>query len=171
MLRPSAASLLLILAAPAPAQSGLASRPPAAVEAFAGYAGFVDESLIEHAVLGTSARIYLTPRIALGPELAYMRGPGADRDLFLTGNLTFDLLSPRQGRPRRVSPFLVAGGGFMRHSDSFGAGTFSSSEGAVTGGGGVRVRLNDRAYAVADFRVGWEPHVRVTGGIGVSLGR
>ena len=40
-----------------------------------------------------------------------MVGPGHDRDLFLTGNLTFDFLARRIG-PRRgsVNPFLVAGG-------------------------------------------------------------
>ena len=53
----------------------------------------------------------------------------------MTANLTFDLLaSPAGARRGTVTPFLVAGGGLMRHSDRFGPNTFSSSEGAVTGG-------------------------------------
>jgi hypothetical protein len=36
----------------------------------------------------------------------YMKGPGDDRDVVLTGNVTFDLLS----RTRAVTPFLVVGG-------------------------------------------------------------
>ena len=162
---------LLFVAGPALAQSSESSRPPAAVEFFAGYAGFADNATIDHSVFGGGGRVYVTPRLALGPELVYMRGPGSDRDFFLTGNLTFDVLSPQQGRPRRVSPFLVAGGGFFRHSEQFGSTDFSSYEGAFTGGGGARFWMNDRVYAVGDFRIGWELHYRITGGIGISMRR
>jgi hypothetical protein len=131
--------------------------------------GFVDDAMIDHAAFGGAARVYLTPRVAIGPEVAYLQGPGPDRDLMVTGNLTFDVLGPRNGRPSRVTPFLTVGGGYERHSDRFGPITFSSSEGAFTGGGGVRVWLSDRAFAVVEARMGWEPHFRVTGGIGVAL--
>jgi hypothetical protein len=113
--------------------------------------------------------VYLTPRVAIGPEVVYMRGPGSDRDLFLTGNLTFDVLPPRAGRPRRATPFLVAGGGFFQHRDRFGAFDFASYEGAFTAGGGVRASLSDRVYALADVRFGWELHARVNGGIGIGF--
>jgi hypothetical protein len=159
----------LITAAPAAAQSS--SRPPAALDFLAGYAGFADDATIDHGVAGASARFYVSPRLALGPELAYMWGPGFDRDLFLTGNLTFDLLRPQRGRPPRVSPFLVAGAGFSVYRNRFGPNSFTSYEGAVTGGGGVRVWFSDRVYATADFRLGWELHCRATGGVGISLGR
>ena len=97
-----------------------------------------------------------------------MRGPNSDRDLFLTGNLTFDVMPPRQGRPRRVTPFLVAGGGFFQHSDSVGRFDFTSYEGAFTAGGGVRGWITDRVYALADVRFGWELHARMNGGIGID---
>lgn len=161
---------ILFIAAPAHAQPAGNPRPPAAVELFAGHAGFADDGTIEHSVFGGGARFYVTPRVGIGPELVYMRGPGSDRDLFLTGNLTFDLRSPRQGRPPRVSPFLVAGGGFFRNTNRFGTLDFSTVEGAFTGGGGARFWINDRAYAVTDFRMGWELHYRITGGVGISLG-
>jgi len=163
-------AVALLAAAPASAQSTGHTRPPWAIEGFVGHAGFADDATIEHSVFGASARVYATPRVAFGPELVYMRGPRSDRDLFLTANLTFDLLSPRQGQPSRVSPFLVAGGGLFRHTDRFGAASFSSVEGAFTGGGGARIWITDRAYAVADFRIGWELHYRITGGVGISLG-
>jgi hypothetical protein len=154
---------LMLIAAPATAQT-------AAVEAIGGYAAFVDESFIDHAVFGAASRFSLSPRVSIGPEIVYMRGPGFDRDLFVTGNLTFDVLRPAGGVRRGiVQPFLVAGGGLMRHSDRFGASTFTSAEGAVTGGGGARVWLTDRVYALGEFRLGWEPHYRATGGVGVSL--
>ena len=161
---------LLAFAGDAVAQT-LDARPAPAVEFLAGYAGFVDDATIDHSIWGAAARVYLTPRLAIGPELVYMRGPNSDRDLFLTGNLTFDVLPPRNGRPRRVSPFLVAGGGFFQHSDRFGAFDFTSYEGAFTAGGGVRGWITDRVYAFGDFRVGWELHARVNAGVGVGLGR
>jgi Outer membrane protein beta-barrel domain len=157
----------LIATAPAAAQS---LKPPAAVEVLAGHAGFVDDGTIEHVVVfGGAARVYLTPRISLGPEITYMRGPGDDRDWFFLGNLTWDIRHPRAGRPPRVSPFMVVGAGFFTHSAGVGTGTFTSSEGAFAAGGGTRVYITDRVYAMGDFRIGWELHYRITGGIGVSM--
>lgn len=144
-------------------------RPRPAAEVLAGYAGFVDDSTIEHGIVGAAARVYLTPRLAVGPEFVYMRGPDSDRDWYLTGNLTFDVLSPHAGRPRRVTPFLVAGGGFFQHRERFGVSDFSTYEGAFTAGGGVRGWISERVYAFADARLGWEPHLRVNGGIGIGF--
>jgi hypothetical protein len=158
---------ILLLAAPAAAQTS--NRPPGAVEFFAGHAGFADDATIEHGVLGGAGRVYVTPRLSVGPEITYMRGPNSDRDWYVLGNLTWDIRHPRAGRPPRVSPFLIAGGGFFTHSDRFLSGTFRSSEGAFAGGGGARVHVTDRAYVMGDFRIGWELHYRVTGGIGLSL--
>jgi hypothetical protein len=157
----------LICAVPAAAQS---VRPQPAVEILAGHAGFADDATIEHAVFGGAARVYLTPRISVGPEITYMRGPNTDRDWFFLGNFTWDVRRPQAGRPPRVSPFLIAGGGFFTHSDRFPSGTFTSSEGAFAAGGGTRVHVNDRVYVMGDFRIGWELHYRVTGGIGVRVG-
>jgi len=144
-------------------------RPAPAVEFLVGYAGFVDDATIDHGIVGAAARLYLTPRVAVGPEFVYMRGPNSDRDLFLTGNLTFDVLPPRDGRPPQLTPFLVAGGGFFQHSDRFGVSTFTSYEGAFTAGGGVRGWVTKCVYALADVRFGWELHARVNGGIGIGF--
>jgi len=159
---------LLLTAGKALAQS-TETRPGPAVEFLVGYAGFVDDATIDHVIVGTAARVYLTPRIAIGPEFVYMRGPNSDRDLFLTGNLTFDVLPPRDGRPPQLTPFLVAGGGFFQHSDRFGVSTFTSYEGAFTAGGGVRGWVTKCVYALADVRFGWELHARVNGGIGIRF--
>ncbi|HEU4686849.1 MAG TPA: hypothetical protein VFS23_00735 [Vicinamibacterales bacterium] len=159
---------LALTAASAFAQSS-DQRPAPAIEFLAGYAGFVDDATIDHAIYGAAGRVYLTPRLAVGPELVYMVGPDSDRDLFLTGNVTFDLLPPQQGRPRRVTPFIVGGGGFFQHSDRFGSFSSTSYEGAFTAGGGVRGWITERVYALADFRIGWELHSRVNGGIGIGF--
>ncbi len=158
----------LLIAGNARAQSA-DIRPAPAIEFLAGYAGFVDDATIDHTIVGAAARVYLTPRLAVGPELVYMQGPREDRDLFLTGNLTFDVFPPLDGKPRRVTPFLVAGGGFFQHHDRFGPFDFTSYEGAFTAGGGVRGWMTRRVYAVADVRFGWELHARVNAGIGVGF--
>jgi hypothetical protein len=137
-----------------------------AVEGIGGYAGFLDESVMHHSVLGSAARWYLLPRVAVGPELVYMKGLGDDRDLVLTGNVTFDVLSGA----RAVTPFLVAGGGIFRHSDRFSGHTFSSTEGSFTGGGGVRIPIGEHLYVAPEFRIGWEPHYRVSVAVGWRFG-
>jgi len=162
-------ALAVILALGLSAAALAQSLPPPHAEIQTGWAGFVDDAMIDHAAFGGAARVYLTPRLAVGPEIGYLRGPRSDRDLMVTGNLTFDVLGPgNSGRPR-ITPFLTVGGGFERHSDRFGPTTYASSEGAFTGGGGVRVWLSDRVFGTVEARMGWEPHFRVTGGIGVAL--
>jgi hypothetical protein len=156
------AAFVVALAPSAFAQSGRT----AAAEGIVGYAGFIDDATIHHSVLGGAARWYLLPRVAVGPELVYMKGPGDDRDVVLTGNVTFDLLS----RTRAVTPFLVVGGGIFRHSDRFGGETFSSTEGSFTGGGGVRIPIGERLYVAPEFRIGWEPHYRLSVAVGWRFG-
>ena len=155
----------MLMAMPCYAQSS--ERPSPAAEVFAGHGGFLDDSVIPHTVLGGAARFYLTRRIGVGPEFVYMWGPRFDRDLFLTGNMTWDVLSPRATNPRAVSPFVVVGAGLFRHIGEFRSG----SQWGFTTGGGTRVRINDRLYSVVDFRMGWELHYRITGGIGVNLSK
>jgi hypothetical protein len=159
-------------AADSPASQPSPSLAPAfrqAVEVVGGYAGFLDEGLVDHVIAGATVRYRLGRIISLGPEIVFMIGPGTDRDVFLTGNVTFDFLVPADGpRPGTVSPFVVAGGGLMIHRTRFGGSEFSTTEGAVTGGGGVRVWITRRIYAMGAYRAGWEPHMRIDGGIGVT---
>lgn len=152
------------------AQAGAQTRPAPAVELSAGHAEFVDDASIPHDVIGAAARWYVTPRIALGPELVYMVGPRQDRDLVLTGNLTFDVRRPAAPERGRIEPYLIGGAGWFRHRNRFGRETFVSNEGAVTGGAGARVWITPRVYAGGDVRFGWEPHIRFAAQLGVQLG-
>ena len=106
---------MLSLAQTASAQS----RPSPAVEFAAGAFLFPDDGLVTEKFFGGSGRIYLSPRISIGPEVAFVDGTN-HRHLMLTGNITFDLLAPYRGRregshrswssvpdcsePRRISP-------------------------------------------------------------------
>ena len=93
-------------ASAAHAQAGEGERPAPVVEGSLGWAGFGDEGIVHHTLLGTGARFYVSRRFSLGPELQYMIGPDSDRDLILTGNVVFDVLGPTATRPRRSATWL-----------------------------------------------------------------
>ena len=154
---------LACLARPAAAQN----RPDTAIEGAAGAFFFADDGVVEEAFLGGAARVYVSPRISIGPELAFVQGKNHSH-LMLTGNVTWDVLGPVNGRPRRVTPFVVAGGGFFRTRESFFGGDFTSADGAFTAGGGVRAAAGRRAYIGAEARLGWELHLRLNAIIGVG---
>jgi hypothetical protein len=145
--------------------SAVAQSPHVTAEGFLGHAGFLDDATISHSVWGAAARWYVLPRVAVGPELVYFKGPRDDRDLVITGNVTFDFVAGR-----RITPFLVAGGGMFRHTDKFSGQTFTSTEGTFTAGGGVRVPIGQRLYIAPEIRVGWEPHYRVNVALGWRFG-
>ena len=111
--------LLFALGSTQPARAQSTDRPLPVVEFHTGWTGFADDATIDHAAFGGTGRFYLSPRVSVGPEITYLRGPRTDRDLMVTGNVTFDLLRPRAGRQPRVSPFLIAGAGIERHSERF----------------------------------------------------
>jgi hypothetical protein len=172
------AALALVVHRPAAAQAVDAQGAPdlrpdepprAVVEGAAGWVGFGDDGIVHHTLLGLGARYYVTRRISIGPELQYMMGPDSDRDLVLTGNVVVDVLAPTATRPRRTTPYLVLGGGLFRHANDFGGRSFSSTEGAYTAGVGVRTWLSPRAFLAGDARIGWEPHIRLAGVVGLAF--
>lgn len=135
------------------------------VEGHVGSASFVDNAPIRHDVFGGSARVYVTPRLALGPEVTFMRGPGIDRDWVFTGNATLDLVDASSGH-RALVPYLIGGGGFTRMTTEVGTGPYTSGEGALTAGGGLRITPTGRWFIAPEFRLGWELHWRA----GITLG-
>ena len=152
------------------ADEARAQDRPIAVKATVGWAGFVDDATIDHAVYGGGARISLTPRVSVGPEVVYMVGPDADRDLFVLGSIWIDLLAPRpDGRSRPTSCSAAA---TWAIATSSGRGPYPwTHEGSFTAGGGARVRVGDRVYVGGDVRIGWELHLRATAHVGVAWPR
>jgi hypothetical protein len=131
-----------------------------------GWAGFVDDGRIDHGAFGGGLEWVPTSRIALGPEVLYMVGPGDDRDLFVLGVARIGILPLKS----RVAPFVTLGGGFMTHSDSYyGGQSYSSTEGAFIAGGGVRINASSRVYIAPEFTIGWEPHIRASVSVGIRL--
>ena len=152
---------VLLALAPATAQD----RPAPAVEVAVGWVGFADDGIVSETLVGGAGRWYLSRRIAIGPEIGYIGGQNHSH-MVLTGNLTFDFLPNRA-----VTPFVVVGGGLFQTRESFPSGGFTSNEGALTLGGGVRISAGDRVTIGLDTRIGWETHLRINGTIGVRLGQ
>jgi hypothetical protein len=161
----------IALVLPAIAQSASAQeRGTTAVDVSAGWTGFADDGIVSEGAFGAAARWYVSPRVSIGPEFTFIAGESHSHRV-LTGNLTFDLLSPRAGQSR-ITPFFVIGGGVFNTSETFAFTNerFSSSEGAFTVGGGVRAPINERVSLGADARIGWEPHIRLMAFASVRLG-
>jgi hypothetical protein len=144
-------------------------RPAPTIEIEAGWMGFADDGIVSESLVGGTGKWYVSPRISIGPELVHGRGSNHSH-LIVTGNVAFDVLAPTNGRPRPVTPFLVAGGGLFQTRETFFSGDFTSTEGAFTAGGGVRGSAGDRVTVGVDVRLGWELHLRVNGFVGLRLG-
>lgn len=165
MFRLSAWIVVMGVAVAVPAVAGAqgpsTAERPWLVEGGVGHAEFADSPPVPHTVVGVGTRVYVTPRLAVGPEFTWMRGPGLDRDTFLTGNVTWDLRSAAPSAPVRFVPYLLAGGGMMSHTGEIGnGGTFSSTEGTFTAGGGLRLQSSRGFYVATELRLGWETHWR-----------
>ena len=160
----------VLLTAPMADLATAQDRPGLAAELAAGWVGFADDGIVSESLVGGAARWYLLPRVSVGPELVYIHGAHHSH-LVVTGNVTWDVLASTNRRPHRVTPFLVAGGGVFQTREHFFNGSYTSSEGAFTAGGGVRAFVGDRVTVGLEMRLGWEPHIRINGVVGLQLGR
>src|SRR5262245_9662689 len=160
-----ALSFILVLL---PGRASAQHRPGPAAEFSAGWVGFADDGVVGEGMVGGAARWYVSPRVSVGPEVLFIQGSNHSH-FVLTGNVNVDVLSPVNGRPRTVTPFLVAGAGLFQTRETFLNGPFTSTEGAFTAGGGVRARTGDHLTFGVDTRIGWELHVRVNGFVGIQF--
>jgi hypothetical protein len=159
----------------APARTAFAQEKPAPIiEVVVGRSGFIDEVWDYFTTVGGGARWFVWPRLAIGPEVAYLTGEPEGLEashLSVTGTITLDFLRDENKRP--VVPYAVAGGGYLRQRTLVGRGPltpglqpFVSGEGTVSAGFGARVALGSRVFVAPEFRLGWEPETR----IGVIVG-
>lgn len=163
------AALWVLLLCPVSARAQSAEPGRVAVEATAGAVAYPDDTLVTEGLAGAAVRYYLSPRWSLGTEYSYVVGENHVHHV-LTENVMFDVLAPKDGQPRRVTPFLVVGGGLYQTREQFFTFSYTSYEPAFTAGGGLRVAVTRRISGGVDVRTGWEPHVRVNGFVTVRLG-
>src|SRR5688572_12628188 len=150
-------------------QPVLAQDTPAPiVEAVVGRSGFIDEVWDYFNTIGGGARVFVTQRLAIGPEVAYLNGEFdalEASNLTVTANMTFDIV--RDDGRSRIVPYLAAGGGYLRQKTLVGSGPgstalvpFTSSEGTMSAGVGARIALGSHMFVAPEFRLGWEPETR-----------
>jgi hypothetical protein len=113
----------------------------------AGALVFPDDTTVTEGFTGASVRLYLSPRISVGPEVAYAIAEDHGH-LFLTGNFTLDF-----NRRQRATPFLTFGAGLARTAGGAGVRRRASNDPTFTAGGGVRGRLGRRVEAGAEARI------------------
>jgi Outer membrane protein beta-barrel domain len=168
----SAALSIALLALPFAHTAAAEERPRPALELAAGALLFADDGVVKEGFVGGTVRLYVLPRISVGPEIAFIQGE-RHHHVMLTGNVTFDFVDPLSGgQLRSVTPYAVVGTGLFQTKQQFpNNDTFTSSEGAFTAGGGVRARVGKTVTVGAEARVGWELHLRVNGTIGIQLGK
>jgi Outer membrane protein beta-barrel domain len=130
-----------------------------------GKGAFLDEDIpFDHLDFGASMRFYLTRRLGIQPEFVYMKGPGSDRDYLVVPNIVYNLLDSG-----RNQIYVIGGAGLIHHTEKFPGSIdpdFSDNEWTASGGIGAKIHLNEHFFVSGDFRFGWEPLLRISGGIG-----
>lgn len=133
-----------------------------------GWAAFIDESLIEHAAFGGSARIYLTPRLSVEPQFLYLRGSARDQDYLFVANVAYDLRKPG----KRAVPYLVAGAGVIHTIlKPYPSASFEETGPTASAAAGVKFFLSKRVFVAPELRIGWEPIIQASASLGFVLDR
>jgi len=135
-----------------------------AIEGTAGWAGFPDENMLHHGIVGGSFRVFLIRGLNVAPEVLYMVGPGDDRDVVITPTVGYQFR-----RTARVQPYVIGGVGWLIHRELFLTGPYWSTGASFGGGGGFKVKISDRLYVAPEVRLGWEPALRTTVTIGYTF--
>ena len=84
--------VLFVVFGSGPAICAAQEGPRASVDLSGGYVGFGDEGLIDHFAIGSGMQWAITRRLSVGPEIVYMIGPHADRDVFVTVKAVFGFI-------------------------------------------------------------------------------
>src|SRR5262245_23938606 len=108
-----------------PASAAAQGRPGPTIEAAGGALVFPDDATVTERFGGGTVRFYVTPRISIGPEFAFISGERHTHQM-LTGNVTVDLLGAPAAGSRPLTPFVVAGGGLFRTREEFPREIFTS---------------------------------------------
>jgi hypothetical protein len=118
-----------------------------------------------HLLTGVSARFYLTRRLSIEPEFQYLYLSSQHYDLGLIPNLVFDLAG------ERVVPYVIGGVGLMYTRHDFGHFVSGEADPFFSVGGGVKVYVTEKWFVAPDVRFGFEPHWRLSAGIGYTWRR
>lgn len=132
------------------------------LQAHVGRGWFLDESAIRHDVVGIGASRAVSSRVWLKADLTHMRGPGNDRDWFLLGHVSFDVVADRHS----AVPYFALGAGATRYTNSYFGRDTEKYGPVIVLTAGVRVRVSDRWFVAPEIASGVGPHTR----LGITFG-
>ena len=116
-----------------------------------GYTGVFDDDA-NHLHTSAAARLYLTDRFSIEPEVQYLRASLHD-DLVIAANVNLDL---RRGR---VTPYVSGGIGVANKRYLF-----------AQGGVGTKIKTSGSWFIAPDVRFGYYFHIRTSIGFGYAFG-
>jgi hypothetical protein len=132
------------------------------VQAGGGWATFPDEGAINHGLAGGSFHAFLARGFFIGGESFYWVGPGEDRDVTIFPFAGYEF----RRSSSRVRPYVIGGVGWLYHRERTGTGIFWGRGHTYGGGVGFKIPITDRLYIAPEARLGWEPALRATLGLG-----
>jgi hypothetical protein len=131
-----------------------------------------DNASYPHFVVGAATRIHISRHWSIEPEFNYMRRSPNDQDYVVQPNVVYEFHSPGD----RVVPYLIGGVGVIRHKSVFHGSDFvtgapvtfdtSYTTWSASAGAGLKVFLSKRLFVAPEARVGHEPIIRASVGIG-----
>jgi hypothetical protein len=117
-----------------------------------GHTGFFDDAG-NHLHTSVAARLYVTDRFSVEPEVQYLRQFVPHEDVVIAANVNLDL---RRGR---VIPYVSVGIGVMNTRDFF-----------AQGGVGTKINMGESWFLAPDVRFGYYYHIRTSIGFGYAFG-
>jgi len=162
------ATLIIACATPLCAQSQQLTRPKVEGKVIFGTADFiaVDDTDLQHTLVGAAVRVYVTKRLSIEPEYVYLRRSANDQDQILQPNVAFDFTDPT----KRLVAYGIAGAGVLYHKSRYFAGETSFTTWTASAGGGIKIFLTKRLFVSPEIRVGHEPLFRATINAGYVFG-
>jgi len=154
------AALLFLLVA-----AGLQAEAPGSVDAKVSFGTVAFEDQEYHVHLGGSVRYYVTRRFSVEPEFQFFRGSSGHSDVLVIPNVNWDF---REGR---VVPYVTAGFGWMRSNFPQFRPSFSTNDGLLQAGAGVKLYPAKNWFVAPELRVGSELHARWGMAIGYTFRR
>ncbi len=142
----------------------------AAFEAQRRKAGQPDTEFPDNWLVGGSVRAHFTPRLALEPEVLYMRAipRKAGNEIERVSVLPL-LVYQFHATSARVYPYVTGGAGYSRERQKVGGTWVEKDQLTAQGGVGAKVFASRRVYVGMEVRGGVHPFVQMSVGLGFVL--
>ncbi len=158
-----AAALAWAFASPAVAQPSKGSAEIWAT--IGGVRHFLDRPA--QSTVGGSVRYYLTRRLAVQPGVMHAVQTSPLVGGFEEWTVVLDVAYDFPSFSGRVSPYVIAGGGWFRSRDTFI--NFTSHEATASGGGGIKYFVTEWLFLAPAARFGIHAYPQITFSVGLLL--